>query len=83
MIAGFSIDPAEFLHEHLARASPDLLRELLQEFINTLLSADGDSVAAAPPTGPGIPSGPTAATATATATSTRGSGPRPSAAEAA
>jgi putative transposase len=35
MIAGFSIGPAEFLHEHLAQASPDLLRELLQEFINT------------------------------------------------
>jgi hypothetical protein len=30
MTAGSSIDPAEFLHEHLAQASPDLLRELMQ-----------------------------------------------------
>lgn len=39
MTAGPSIDPAEFLHEHLVQASPDLLRELMQGFINTLLSA--------------------------------------------
>ena len=47
MTAGPSIDPAEFLHEHLAQASPDLLRELMQGFINTLLSADADSVCGA------------------------------------
>jgi putative transposase len=47
MTAGSSIDPAEFLHEHLAQASPDLLRELMQGFINTLLSADADSVCGA------------------------------------
>ena len=47
MTAGSSIDPAEFLHEHLAQASPDLLRGLLQGFINTLLSADADSVCGA------------------------------------
>ena len=47
MTAGSSIDPAEFLHEHLAQASPDLLRELLQGFINTLLSADADRVCGA------------------------------------
>ena len=47
MTAGSSIDPAEFLHEHLAHASPDLLRELMQGFINTLLSADADSVCGA------------------------------------
>jgi len=35
-----SIDPARLLEEQLAQASPDLLRELLQTFINTLLSAD-------------------------------------------
>jgi putative transposase len=29
MTAGSSIDPADFLHEHLAEASPDLLRELM------------------------------------------------------
>src|SRR4029453_17588130 len=43
MTAGPSIDPAEFLHEHLAQASPDLMRELLTSFVNTLLSADADA----------------------------------------
>jgi putative transposase len=47
MTAGSSIDPAEFLHEHLAQASPDLLRELMAGFINTLLSVDADSVCGA------------------------------------
>ncbi len=47
MTASSSIDPAEFLHEHLAQASPDLLRELMQGFVNTLLSADADSVCGA------------------------------------
>jgi hypothetical protein len=35
-----SIDPARLLEEQLAQASPDLLRELLGAFINTLLSAE-------------------------------------------
>ena len=47
MTAKTSIDPAEFLHEHLSQASPDLLRELMQGFVNTLLSADADSVCGA------------------------------------
>lgn len=47
MTAGSSIDPAEFLHEHLEQASPDLLRELMEGFINTLLSADADSACGA------------------------------------
>ena len=47
MTAGPSIDPREFLHEHLAQASPDLLRELMEGFINALLSADADSVCGA------------------------------------
>jgi putative transposase len=38
-----SIDPARFLEEHLAQASPDLLRDMLTTFINTLLSADADA----------------------------------------
>ena len=42
-----SIDPARFLEEHLAQASPDLLRTMLTTFINTLLSADADSVCGA------------------------------------
>jgi transposase-like protein len=42
-----SIDPARLLEEQLAQASPDLLRELLQTFINTLMSADADAVCGA------------------------------------
>jgi transposase-like protein len=47
MTAGPSIDPERFLHEQLAQASPDLLREMLETFINTLLSAQADSVCGA------------------------------------
>jgi putative transposase len=42
-----SIDRARLLEEQLAQASPDLLRELLQTFINTLLSAEADAVCGA------------------------------------
>ncbi len=42
-----SIDPARLLEEQLAQASPDLLRELLQIFINVLLSAEADAVCGA------------------------------------
>src|SRR5918994_3148276 len=35
-----SIDPARLLEEQPAQASPDLLRELLQAFVNTLMSAE-------------------------------------------
>ena len=42
-----SIDPAQLLEEQLAQASPDLLRELLGTFINTLLSAEADAVCGA------------------------------------
>src|SRR3954452_11091061 len=42
-----SIDPARLLEEQLAQASPDLLRELLGTFINTLLSAEADAVCVA------------------------------------
>lgn len=42
-----SIDPARLLEEQLDQASPDLLRSLLQTFINTLLSAEADAVCGA------------------------------------
>ena len=42
-----SIDPARLLEEQLAQASPDLLRELMQTFLNTLMSAQADSVCGA------------------------------------
>ena len=47
MTARSSIDAAHLLEEQLTQASPDLLRELLQTFINTLLSAEADSVCGA------------------------------------
>ena len=47
MTAPSSIDPAHFLHEQLAQASPDLLRQMLTTFINTLMSAEADSVCGA------------------------------------
>ena len=66
-----SIDPARLLEEQLAQATPDLLRELLATFINTLMSAEADAVCGAA-YGRRRRSGPTGATATGTATSTPG-----------
>jgi transposase-like protein len=42
-----SIDPARLLEEQLPQASPDLLRELLTTFVNTLMSAEADAVCGA------------------------------------
>src|SRR5438270_5266805 len=47
-MAKSSIDPAQFLHDQLASASPDLLRSLLSTFIDTLMSAEADAVCGAP-----------------------------------
>ena len=47
MTAGPSIDPARFLDEQLAQASPDLMRDLLTTFVNALLSAQADAVCGA------------------------------------
>lgn len=44
MTAPTRIDPARFLHEQLAQASPDLMRELLSTFIDAPLSAESDAV---------------------------------------
>jgi putative transposase len=43
-----SIDPAQFLEDRLADASPDLLRSMLTTFINTLMSAEADAICGAP-----------------------------------
>jgi transposase-like protein len=47
-----SIDPAlpssELVHRRLSSASPDLLRELLGTFIDTLMSAEADALCGAP-----------------------------------
>jgi hypothetical protein len=45
--APVSIDRDPFLHEHLAQASPDLMRELLGTFTNALLSAQADTLSGA------------------------------------
>ncbi|TCM33682.1 hypothetical protein EV648_1304 [Kribbella sp. VKM Ac-2568] len=58
MTANMSIDPAEFLHDQMAAASPDLLRGLLSTFIQALTSAEADAVCGAPTACPAT-SGPT------------------------
>ena len=47
MTAAPSIDPARFLQDELAQASPDLMRDMLTTFINALLSAQADAVCGA------------------------------------
>lgn len=48
MAAGpYSIDPTTYLDELLAQASPDLMREMLQGFINQILSTQADQVCGA------------------------------------
>jgi transposase-like protein len=47
MAAAPSIDPAQFLHEQLESASPDLLREMLSTFVAALMSAEADAVCGA------------------------------------
>jgi len=42
-----TLEPGEFLHEQLAQASPDLMRELLATFVNALLGAEADAVCGA------------------------------------
>ena len=48
MTAPSSIDPARFLHDQLASASPDLLRSMLTTFVNALMSAEADAICCAP-----------------------------------
>ena len=47
MAAKPSIDPARFLHDQVASASPDLLRSLLIIFVDALMSAEADAVCGA------------------------------------
>jgi transposase-like protein len=47
MTAPHIVDPSGLLGEALAEASPDLMRSLLQDVINALLSADANAVAGA------------------------------------
>ena len=47
MTAPHIVDPAHVLGNLLAEASPDMMRSLLQNMINQLLSADADQVCGA------------------------------------
>ena len=40
--------PSRFLHDQLSSTSPDLLRQMLATFINTLTSAEVAAVCSAP-----------------------------------
>jgi len=48
MTANHSIDPAQFLSEHLERAEPDLLRSMLKTFVDALMAAEADALCGAP-----------------------------------
>ena len=43
-----SMDLVEAVREHLAKASPDVLRELVESFANALMSAEADALCGAP-----------------------------------
>lgn len=44
MTANPGIAPTRFLDEHLAKASPDLMRSMLKTFAEALMSAEADAV---------------------------------------
>jgi len=48
MTANHSIDPAQFLSEHLERAEPDLLRAMIKTFVDALMGAEADALCGAP-----------------------------------
>ena len=48
MTANHSIDPAQFLSDHLAHSEPDLLRSMLKTFIDALMGAEADALCGAP-----------------------------------
>jgi transposase-like protein len=43
-----SIDLSTFVSEHLERAEPDLLRSILQTFVEALMGAEADAICGAP-----------------------------------
>ena len=47
MAARHSVDPVQLLEQHLADASPDLLREMVATFANAMMSAQADQVCGA------------------------------------
>jgi putative transposase len=47
MAAPHSVDPAQLLEQHLASASPDLVREMIATLANAMMSAQADQVCGA------------------------------------
>ncbi len=47
MAASHSVDPAELFEQHLASASPDLLRQMIASMANAMMSAQADQVCGA------------------------------------
>jgi putative transposase len=47
MAAAHSVDPVQLLEQHLASASPDLLREMVASLANAMMSAQADQVCGA------------------------------------
>ena len=47
MAAPHSVDPAQLLEQHLASASPDLVREMIASFANAMMSAQADQICGA------------------------------------
>src|ERR671928_317191 len=47
MAVPHSVDPAQLLEQHLADASPDLLREMIAIFANAMMSAQADQLCGA------------------------------------
>ena len=48
MTAPKSMDPAQFLREQVASASPDVLRDMVKTFADALMSAEADAICGAP-----------------------------------
>ncbi len=68
-----TMDVSGWLRKQLEEAHPDLLRAMVKEMAEALMSADADVVCGAGATGSARRSGSTAVTATASATGTPGS----------
>ena len=47
MAAPHSVDPAQLLEQHLADASPDLLRQIIATLADAMMSAQADQVCGA------------------------------------
>jgi hypothetical protein len=82
MAAGPRVDVTGWLEEHLAQASPDLLRSMVTTFAEALMGAEADAVCGAGYASAAA-SGATRTTGTGTASGTRGRQHRPGDPEAA